>query len=292
MNGKEGKSNTTGYLFILPAFALIISFMLFPAAFSLLISLMHYDLFFHEIYPVGLLNYATVLSDPLFRISLLHALEYTAIVVPVQTLLAFAFALIFNEETKLARITRATVFIPAVTSSAVMSVLFIYVFSSAGLLNAFLRLFGIHPQNWLLSTTWAFPAIMALNIFSTTPYFMVMFLASLQSIPSSIMDAAAIDGVRTAIQRARFFYVPLLRFSFFFVAVLGIIGSMQLFDQVYIMTAGGPGTSTYVPLMYIYNEAFIYDNFGVAAAASFVLFIIIMALTITQRKLIPEIRWA
>ncbi len=152
-----------------------------------------------------------VLSDPLFRLSLLHALEYTAIVVPTQTILAFAFALLFNEETRLARITRATVFIPAVTSSAVMSVLFIYVFSRDGLLNAFLRVFGVQPpQNWLLSTAWAFPpAIMALNIFSTTPYFMVMFLASLQSIPpQSIMDAAAIDGIRTAVQRSRFFYLP------------------------------------------------------------------------------------
>lgn len=251
MGKSTTKSNITGYLFILPAFALIVSFMLFPAAYSFAISLMHYDPFFHRIYPVGLTNYAVVLSDPLFRLSLLHALEYTAIVVPTQTILAFAFALLFNEETRLARITRATVFIPAVTSSAVMSVLFIYVFSRDGLLNAFLRVFGVQPpQNWLLSTAWAFPpAIMALNIFSTTPYFMVMFLASLQSIPpQSIMDAAAIDGIRTAVQRSRFFYLPpLLRFSFFFVAVLGVIGSMQLFDQVYIMTAGGPGTSTYVP---------------------------------------------
>ena len=288
----SGLEQFTGYLFVLPTFLILGVFVLFAAVYSLWISLMHYDPFFHTVYPVGLSNYKYVASSRLYWFSMLHALEYTGVVVTIQTFLAFFFAVLFNEKTPVSRFTRAIVFIPAVTSSAVISVLFIWVFSAQGLLNAFLVHLGVHPENWLESTTWAFPAIMGLNIFTTAPYFMIMYLAGLQSIPSSILESAALDGVRNAFQRFRYFYFPMLKFTVFFVVVLGIIGSMQLFDQVFIMTDGGPGNSTYVPLIYIYNQAFVFDNFGAAAAASFILFVIILILTLAQRRLISEVRWA
>ncbi|BBD73443.1 ABC transporter permease [Sulfodiicoccus acidiphilus] len=281
----------TAYAFVLPSILLVTIFLLFPAVYSFVISLLHYDLLFHVVYFVGLRNYEQVASSGLFWLSMLHALEYTAVVVTTQTFLAFGMAYLFNSRGVLTRITRAVVFVPAVTSSAVMSVLFIWVFSPQGLLNSFLGLFGVRGPNWLFSTTWAFPAIMALNVFSTAPYFMVMYIAGFQAIPRSIIEAAEIDGVRGAFRKMRYIYFPLLKFTTLLVVILGVIGSMQLFDQVYIMTDGGPGTSTYVPLIYIYDQAFVFNNFGAAAAASFILFVIIMVLTVLQRRFIGEGRW-
>lgn len=291
----------SGYLFILPAFSLLLVFFFFPAIYSFYISLFNYDLFNHVVSFDGLANYIYVvagasnkystINSALWWLSVFHALEYTAIVVPTQTFLAFFLALLFSTKTVIARVTRAVVFIPAVTSSAVMSTIFIWFYSPQGLLNYILSPFGVRPTNWLLSTTWAFPAIMALNVFTTAPYFMVVFIAGLRSIPQSINEAAAIDGLNV-LQRVRYLYIPLLRFSFIFVIILGITGSMQVFDQIYFMSSGGPGTSTYTPLFYIWTAFENLSNLGIAAAASFILFLIIFALVVIQNRVIRETRWA
>jgi multiple sugar transport system permease protein len=133
---------------------------------------------------------------------------------------------------------------------------------------------------------------MLLNIFSTAPYFMIMYLAGLQSIPSPILEAAAIDGVISPWAKFRFFYFPMLTFTTLFVVILGLIGSIQIFDQVYVMTDGGPAHATYVPILYIFNRAYLYPGLmGVSAAASFILFVLIMAITIAQRNFLKEMKW-
>ncbi|SMD30526.1 carbohydrate ABC transporter membrane protein 1, CUT1 family [Picrophilus oshimae DSM 9789] len=288
---RKDPERLTGIVFIIPLMFFITVFTFFPAFYSFAISLFHYNPFFHSIYFVGASNYMDVIRDPAFIRALINVLIYTAVVVTVQTFLAFGYALLFNTASRISRIARAIVFIPAVVSPVSMSIIFIWVFSDTGLVNYFLSFFGIPPHNWLFSTTYAFPAIMAMNIFTTAPYFMIVYSAGLQSIPSEIMDAAKIDGLKSGIKRFRYIYFPLMRFSTILVVILGLTGAMQLFDQIYVITDGGPARATYVPLMYIYNRTFVYvGDIGLAAAASFVLFVIIMILTVTQRKVITDRR--
>ncbi len=290
--GKNKLERTTGIIFIIPLFIFLTAFTFFPAVYSFVISLFHYDPFFHSIYPVGFSNYISVMKSAAFLKSVENVLIYTAVVVTVQTFLAFGFAMLFNRASKISRLARAIVFIPAVVSPVSMSIIFLWVFSNAGLVNFALSFFGIPPRNWLYSTTFAFPAIMAMNIFSTAPYFMIVYSAGLQSIPTEVLDAAMIDGIKSGLARFRHIYFPMLRFSTILVVILGVTGAMQLFDQIYVITDGGPARSTYVPLMFIYNRTFVYTGeIGVAAAASFILFVIIMLLTIAQRKVITERRW-
>ena len=281
-----------GYLLVLPLMALIAIFIFFPAIYSFAISLFHYNPFGHVVFFTGLSNYNTVLHSGLFGIAILNVLYYTVVVVTLQTLLAFGLALLFNHRMMVSRISRALVFIPAITSSVALSIIFIWVFSDQGLVNYALSLFGIHRINFFFSTTYALPAIMAMNIFSTAPYFMIIYLAGLQTIPRSVLEAASLDGMKSAWKRFRYIYVPMLRFSTFIVVILGIIGSMQLFDQIYVITGGGPAHSTYVPMMYIYNRTFLYfGDVGLSAAASFILFFVIMAITLLQRSKLKETGW-
>lgn len=281
-----------GYLLVAPLMVLIVVFTFFPAVYSFAISLFHYNPFGHLVYFAGLSNYNSILHSGLFAKSLLNVLYYTAVVVSIQTILAFLFAILFNHKMMVSRVSRAFVFIPAIVSSVALSIIFIWVFSDAGLVNYFLSFFGVKPINFFFSTTYAFPAIMALNIFSTTPYFMILYLAGLQTIPRSVLEAASLDGVKSGWHRFRYIYLPMLNFTTFIVIILGIIGSMQLFDQIYVITDGGPSHATYVPLMFIYNRTFIYfGEVGLSAAASFILFFAILLITLFQRRYLKDTRW-
>lgn len=289
----------TGYLFVLPLILLLVIFTLYPVARSFYISFFHWDPFQHSIYFVGLSNYQLVLAGPptpahpSFDFALLNVLYYTGVVVTAQTFAAFGLALLFNVRGPLTRVTRAVVFLPAATSSVAMSALFIWVFSNQGPVNSVLSVFRLAPVNWFQSTTFAFPAIMAMNIFTTAPYFMILYLAGLQSIPPAIEEAANLDGLRSLWSRARYLYFPMLRFTTILVVILGITGSMQLFDQIFVITGGGPAGTTYVPLFYIYDLAFYTTGEqGMAAAASVILFVIILAITLTQRRFLRELRWS
>ncbi len=283
-----------GYLFIAPLFAFLIVFTFFPAFFSFYISLFHYDPFGHSVYFVGFSNYVRVINNGLFLYSIANVFYYTAVVVTAQTFLGFFLALLFNNRLPASRIGRALVYLPAISSPVAMSLIFIWVFSPSGLANTLLLYLGLpHNLNYLYNTTLAFPAIMALNIYSTAPYFMLFYMAGIQAIPNSVLEAASLDGVRSSWHRFRYIYFPLLKFTTTLVVLLGLIGCIQLFDQVYVMTLGGPANATLVPLMLIYNYAFNNQGSaqGLAAGASFIIFAIIMVLTITQRNFLRDLAW-
>lgn len=282
-----------GYLFIAPLFGFLILFTFFPVVFSFYISLFHYDPFGHSVYFVGLSNYATVVKNGLFLRSLENVLYYTAVVVTVQTFLSFFMALLFSNRLPASRIARAVVFLPAISSPVALSIIFIWVFSPTGLANTFLLYMGLpHSVNWFNSLTLAFPAIMFMNIYSTVPYFMLFYLAGIQAIPSSVLEAASLDGVRSSWHRFRYIYFPLLKFTTTFVVILGLIGSMQLFDQIFVITLGGPANSTLTPLMLVWNYAFIGSGtLGDAAALSFIVFMIILVLTLTQLNFFRDLAW-
>ena len=288
-------TNRMGYLLILPLFIFIITFLFFPVGYSFYISLFHYDPFDHSVYFTGIANYITAMRSPLYWIAMGNVAKYTAIVVTVQTFFAFSLALLFNKRHRITRLVRGIVIIPAVFSSVATAIIFEWVFSVSGPVN-FLRMWlGMSRINYFLNLHWAFPAIMTLNIFTTSPYFMIFYLAGLQSIPSSIYDAAAIDGVTSPLSRFRYIYWPMLSFTTIIVVILGIIGSFQLFDQIYIITSGGPNNTTLTPLFLVYSLALVDVGsglMGLAAAESVVLFLVILVITLLQSRYLRQARWS
>ena len=198
---------------------------------------------------IGFANYARILSDPLFHTAVFNTLFYSLVVTFCQTWLALILAVLLNAKIRGKQFFRTAWYIPSVTSSVAISLVFVWVFKKEGILNYLLStLFGwtgFQPVAWLTdaSAHTALPALMIMNILTTAPTFMIYFLAALQDIPEEIYEAASIDG-STGVQRFFQITVPMLRPIIFLVVVLGTIGTLQIFDQVFIMTSGGPLNQT------------------------------------------------
>jgi multiple sugar transport system permease protein len=176
-------------------------------------------------------------------------------------------------------------FLPTITSSAVLTLIFMWIYNTDGLLNAILSKFGLPAYNWLGDPAIALKGIMIMNIWSTAPFFMVIYLAALQDIPRSLYEAAKIDGA-TPWQQFTQITLPLLKPVTFFVIVTGIIGTFQLFDQSYIFSkgSGGPDNATLTVVLLIYQYVFRDLQMGYAAAIAFLLATIIIVLTLIQRR--------
>lgn len=281
---KESVSEAiTGYLFVSPFLVTIGTFIFFAAVYAFYLSFHKYDLFSPPKF-VGLANYRKLLTNTDFRIALRNVAVYTAGVVPTQTAVAIALAVLANQKLKLRGFFRSAYYVPCITSSVASSLIFMWLYYKQGIINYILSLLRL-PSNidWLGNPSTALPAIMTLVIWTTSAYFMVVFLAALQDIPTSVYEASKIDG---ASSWQTFWHVtlPLLRPSIFLVVVLGTIGCMQVFDQVYIMTRGGPLKSTMSIVYLVYTEAFGDLKFGYGAAMAFALFAVIFVLTLIQRK--------
>ncbi|MCD6449264.1 MAG: sugar ABC transporter permease [Thermotogaceae bacterium] len=233
---------------------------------------------------LGPYNFKKMLGDQYFKISLFNTFFYTIVVVPVQTFLALVLAVAANAKMKGVKFFKLTFFIPSITSSAAISMIFWMIYSKPGILNRLLGYFGFEPIAWLENPNTALPAVMLMNIWTTAGYFMITFLAGLQDIPRSIYEAAQIDGATPG----KIFWkiiLPLLRPQILFVATMGTIGCMQVFDQIYFLIKNMRNITI---SFYIYKNAFEYGNMGYASALSLVLFAIILALTLIQKKFIKE----
>jgi multiple sugar transport system permease protein len=230
-----------------------------------------------------------MVEDERVWIALKNTAEYVAIVVPIQTILALILALILNSQIKGKNGFRIIFFLPTVTSSAVLTLIFMWIYNSNGLLNNFLAFLGLPTYNWLGDPTVALKSIMLMNIWSTAPFFMVIYLAALQEIPASLYEAATIDGANKFDQFISI-TLPLLKPVTFFIVVMGVIGTFQLFDQSYIFSAGsgGPNNSTLTVVLLIYQYAFKSLDMGYAAALALMLAAVIMVATLLQRSLFKE----
>jgi ABC-type sugar transport system permease subunit len=221
-----------------------------------------------------------LLKDQYFWISLGNAFFFSLIVVPIQTLLAVILAVAANSKIKGVKFYKAVFFIPSITSSAAISMIFWMIYSKPGVIN---RLFGT-SIDWLNEPNTALPAIMLMNIWTTAGYFMVTFLAGLQDIPDSIYEAAEIDGA-SGLTTFWKITMPLLRPQILFVAITGTIGCMQVFDQIYFLIKNIRNITI---SFFIYKNAFEYGKMGYASAVALVLFLIILAITAVQRKYIKD----
>ena len=275
------------YAFLTPAIVVLGLFTFGPIVFSLALAFFDWNLLAPGRTFVGLGNFVELSGDEVFRIALRNTFVYALGVVPVQTFLALLLAVAVNQGIPARGFFRAAFYLPAITSSVVTSVILLWIFSKTGLLNYLLSLVGITGEDWIGSPRYALASIMALNVWSTSGYFMITFLAGLQSIPKSLYEAAELDGAGWWSQ-FRHVTLPGLRPTVFFVVTLGLIGCFQVFDQIYVMSSGGPVNATTTASYYIYNSAFKYFRLGYAAAASIVLFLLIFAVTEVQRRFLGE----
>lgn len=294
MKGILGKriarENIAGYSFLLPTIIIIGMFTILPILFAIFLSLHKVNLLGEISYDFsGLRNFERMLEDQKVWIALKNTARYVAIVVPSQTLLALVLAAALNAQIRGRNLFRIVYFMPTVTSSAVLTLIFMWIYNNQGILNQFLSFIGLPTYNWLGDPSVALLGIMIMNIYSTAPQFMVIYLASMQDISTSIYEAAEIDGANVW-QKFWRITVPLLKPVTFFVVIMGIIGSFQVFDQAYIVSRGegGPNNSTLTIVLLIYKYAFKSLDMGYASALAFMLAAVIMIITIVQRKLFGE----
>jgi ABC-type sugar transport system permease subunit len=294
--GRKGAEMLAALVFLLPFLLLLLVFVLWPLLNAFWLSFHAYDLFDRPRW-VGLANYALLIRHGDFWISLRNTAFYTAGVVLSQTVLSLFLALLMDQHIRGKTVFRVAFFLPSVTSSVAISLIFMALFFKNGVLNQALAWLGLDrlfaatglafPVDWLGNLHTALPAIMAMNVWSTAGFFMIVFLAGLQDIPGTLYEVAQLDGAGPL---AQFWYVtlPLLKPTSFYVVTMGLIGAFQVFDQVFIMTNGGPLKATMTMAYLLYTEAFVHFNMGYACAIAFVLATLIFLATMVQKRLIGE----
>src|SRR5574341_439039 len=228
----------------------------------------------------GLDNYLRLLKDPTFGKALLNTIYYVGVMVPVSTILALLLAMLLNQKLKGITFYRTAYFMPVVSSTVAVALVWSWIYSKDfGLLNYVLRSIGLDPIAWLSSTKWAMPAVIIMGIWGQLGQGMVIFLAGLQSIPDTYYEAAEVDGANT-LQKHLKITLPLITPSLFFYLIITMIGAFQTFEQIYIMTRGGPVHATTTIVYYIYRNAFHNFKMGYAASQAIVFFLIILVLTL------------
>lgn len=236
---------------------------------------------------VGFENYLNLFADPRFLRAMLNTGVFVVVGVPLTIILALLVALALNTGINRFRSAfRVGYYAPVVTSIVAIAIVWKFILQPDGLLNGFLSWFGINGPNWLEDTTWALPSLIAMAVWRNIGTLMVIFLAGLQGVPQEQIEAASMDGAGPV---QRFFNVtlPALRPSMLFAAVITGIGFLQFFEEPFVMTRGGPLDSTLSGAMYTYNQ-FGFGNYSFASAASYVLFLAIVVLSLVQFRLLRE----
>jgi multiple sugar transport system permease protein len=291
----SGRENLTGAAMIAPAGAGLILFVAVPFVLAIWLSL-HFVNFNSIMAPrwVGFQQYGQLFTSGVFYRSLINNLVFAAVVVPLQCALAVGLALLVNRKMRGTAVLRTLFFLPVVFPMALVAVIWKLIYSpdQLGLLNSFLHAitFGhIGPQDWLGSPSTALAAIIVMSVWQGVGLQMIIILAGLQSISPDLYEAAALDNAN-AWQRFRYVTLPGLRNSLVFVVTVTTILSFQLFDQIYILTQGGPGDSTSTIMYQAVTSAFTEGDVGQGAAITVVFFIVVLTLTLAQRVLLREER--
>lgn len=330
------RETAAGWLMSAPVIVLLLVFLVAPILMAAWVSISDWtgigSPLASGVHNTGLANYRALLSTPglpqqQLAESLRNNLYYVLLVVPVQTALALGLALVVSRRRLTGRgFFRTAYYFPSITSSVAVSILFLYVFGSTGVVNAIVGSFGLHGPNWFndpngvihmvlsglgvsnapsalanhgfLGLSWwewfsgpsvAMVAIMALAVWTTSGTFMLIFLPAIYAIPADLEEAAIMDGANSW-QRFRSVTLPMLRPALFLVLTLGLIGTWQVFDQIYLMSQGNPAGTTLTPAYLSYVTSFQDQQWGQGAAIAFILFAIIVVLTIVQRLIISDRR--
>ena len=282
----RGREALTFYLFITPWLIGFVLFTVGPIIASLGLSFTDYDIMLPPAL-VGFGNYREIFADPLFYTSLYNTFYIVFLAVPLSMIAAFGLAMLLNQKVGMMAGYRTAYFIPSIVPAVASAALWLYLLQPQwGLVNGFLEAIGIPGPGWLSSEVWSKPAIILILVWAAGGT-MIIYLAGLQDVPVSLYEAAEIDGAN---DWAKFRHVtlPLMTPVIFFTLILGIIGTFQIFSQIFVLTdgMGGPQNSTLVYVMYLYRNAFNFFRMGYASAMAWILFVLIVVLTWAQ------FRWA
>jgi ABC-type sugar transport system permease subunit len=276
------------YLFITPTLLIFLTFVFIPIAYATVMSFYEWNGISAAGF-IGVQNYAKLLNDALFWISLRNTVIYSVGLVPVSMGLGLLAAIGLNRQNLPGRpILRTIFFLPFVISAVATATTAGWIFGDTfGVINKILEAVGLEKVRWLSNRDTALLTVIIATVWVRLGFCMLVYLAGLQSIPSDLIEAAEIDGASPA---QRFFRItlPLLRPTTFLIFILSIIYSFEVFDLIYVMTSGGPGYATTVLTVYIYNTAFQTQSFGYASAIGLVFMVIIMSITLIQWRFSNE----
>lgn len=272
-----------GYAFILPNLIGYSIFVFLPICFSFVLSLMKWDASQAPMEFVGLQNFTKILGDEIFRKSFGNTFEYALLTVLPTLVLSLLLAVLMNSKIKGINFFRTAFFFPYIASIVAVGAVWNMLFQpDFGPINEFLRFIGIaNPPRWVVDVKWAMIAIAIVTIWKFTGYYMIVYLAALQGIPSSLYEAASIDGAK-GWQKLRYITIPMLTPTTFFVLIMLTIQCFKVFDMVYVMTGGGPGNATKTLVNYIYEKAFVSWQLGPASAGAIILFSVVLGITLIQ----------
>jgi ABC-type sugar transport system permease subunit len=271
-------------VFVAPLMILLLVYWIIPSLASLFYSLTNYSVVLPSKW-VGLENYSRLAGDVLFWKSLKNSAYFTIGNIPFTMAIGLALAIAVNGALVGRNFFRIVFYLPGVTSTIALSMVWLWLFDPHfGLLNAFLKLLGLPPQQWLQSTSQAMPSIVLMSVWGSVGGTMIIYLAGLQGIPVQLYEAAEVDGA-TKWQQFRYITLPSLQPVTLYVLVTSIIGSFQIFGPIYAMTDGGPAFATTTIVHQIYINGFRYFHMGYAAAQSWVLFVLLLGLSIINLRL-------
>lgn len=280
---RTGGPRLAPYLFIAPNILVVLLFAIYPLVQNVLTSFTAGQGSF-----VGLDNYATMTSDDGFMSSLRNTVFYTLLVVPVTVALSLLVAVGLNRFMPLQRTIRAAFLLPYLLSWSVSGLVWRQMFSTDnGIINSVLGALGLPTSGWLLDPNMTIVSLSMVGVWAGLGYYMMVYLAGLQSVPRSLYEAARLDGA-TRVQQFRYVTLPALRPITSLVLILSIISSFRVFEQIFVMTGGGPGRASFVLVLYVYIKAFTEFSLGYAAAVATVLFLALLVITVTLQKLLKS----
>jgi multiple sugar transport system permease protein len=274
--------------FLAPSMLGLLAFTAFPIVASLLLGFFDWPVIGDPAF-TGLENYQNLLSSADFRAAVINTVVFVVLYVPLNIVISLGLAVWISPRIRPRGLYRTIFFIPVVTPVVANAAIFSLILSPNGLVDSLMQTwFGVQAPNFLGSTTWAMPAVVLLSIWQGFGYNMLVFSAALDAVPTSLTEAATIDGASPS---ARFFRIilPLITPSVFFAVVLTLISSFQVFTQAYVLTGGGPGNATTTMVVYLYEQGFQFYKLGLASAIAWVLFVIILFITVLQ--FIGQKRW-
>ncbi|MDD7142259.1 carbohydrate ABC transporter permease [Bariatricus sp. HCP28S3_C2] len=282
------KEACTGYLFILLPLVSLIIMMYYPIIRSFFISFFEWNLLQEPTF-VGFGNYKTLIHDEVFKTALCNTVKWVLIYVPMSVISSFLLALLLDRKMKGAGFFRTLYYLPVVCPIVVVSLLFVWIYNTDyGILNFILKeLFHMDPIGWLTDSKYSLFAIAIMSVWKWAGYNMLIFLSALQGIDESLYEAAAIDGI-SPLQKLIYIKIPLVMPSIYFVMLTAVIDAFQMFTEIFIMTKGGPGYSTYTVSYYLWSNAFEYQKMGYACAMAAVMFVIILAVTLLQDRVMNK----
>lgn len=281
------KDALSGYMFIAPALVSLFVFMVYPVVASFVISGFDWGILTAPKF-IGLENYKTLFRDPVFLESLVNTFKWVIIYVPVSILASLIVALAMDMPLRGIGFFRTMFYLPVMTPMVVCALLFVWIYHvDFGVLNYILSFLKIPPISWLTDRRISLISVAIMSVWKHSGYNMLILLAALQGIPESLYEAAALDGI-TPWRKLINIKLPLIMPSMYFVVLTSVIDAFQVFTEIYIMTKGGPGYSTYTTSYYLFKNAFEFGKMGYACAMAVIMFIIILTVTLIQDRVLNK----